>query len=167
MTYQTCQNFTRIMNLQVSFYLVKVGFCQLCSMTAGCNSYNQLLFTACCLITAGWNKANRVSSLPILFCPLTVQALTRCPICPRHFESDGNDDYRRHLLHHVDSEEDETACPACPFANMDAKLVLEHFMFTHGNLDKFCCSHFGCDRKFWVHKDYLRHLKNHNIVLRQ
>ena len=25
-TYQTCQNFTRIINLQVSFYLVKVGF---------------------------------------------------------------------------------------------------------------------------------------------
>ena len=39
---------------------------------AGCNFQNQLLFTACCLITVGWIKANRVSSLPILFCPQTV-----------------------------------------------------------------------------------------------
>ena len=50
----------------------KLDFCQLCSITAGCNFYNQLLFTVCCLITVGWIKANRVSSLPILFCPLTV-----------------------------------------------------------------------------------------------
>ena len=41
-------------------------------MTAGCNFHNQLLFTACCLITVGWIKANRVSCLPILFGPLTV-----------------------------------------------------------------------------------------------
>ena len=36
-------------------------------MTASCNFHNQLLFTACCLITVGWIKANRVCSLPILF----------------------------------------------------------------------------------------------------
>ena len=41
----------------------KLDFCQLCSM----------LFTACCLITVGWIEANRVSSLPFLFCPLTVK----------------------------------------------------------------------------------------------
>ena len=95
----------------------------------------------------------------------TSNSLTCCPVCPRHFRIGGNDNYRRHLLHHVYTEEDETACPACPFTNMDPKLVLEHFMMTHGNLDRFYCSHFGCDRKFWVQRDYLRHFKNHDIVV--
>ena len=61
----------------------KLDFYQLCSMTAGCNFYNQLLFTACCLITVSWIKANRVSSLPILFCPLTVFVV--CPPWPHPF----------------------------------------------------------------------------------
>ena len=60
-------------------------FCWLCSMTAGCNFYNQLLFTACCLITEGWIKANRVSSLPILFCPLTVYTALPHPEIKRIF----------------------------------------------------------------------------------
>ena len=56
----------------------KLDFCQLCNLTAGCNFNNQLLFTAFCLSPVGWIKANRVSSLPNLFCPLTVET-----ICPR------------------------------------------------------------------------------------
>ena len=52
--------------------LLRLDFCRVCKMTAGCDFHNQLLFTACCLMTVGWIKANRVSSLPILFCPLTV-----------------------------------------------------------------------------------------------
>ena len=55
---------------------LRLDFCRLCKMTAGCNFHNQLLFTACCLITVGWIKANRVSSLPILFCPLTVPSFS-------------------------------------------------------------------------------------------
>ena len=46
--YQTSQNFIMIMNLQVTFYLVKVGFFQFCSMTAGCYFNDQLLYTAFC-----------------------------------------------------------------------------------------------------------------------
>ena len=91
----------------------------------------------------------------------STQPMIKCPVCPQNFESRDKDDYRRHLLHHVDEEDDETVCPACPFASMDAKLVVEHFMSTHGNLDKLRCTHFGCNRKFWVQRDYLRHLKNH------
>ena len=90
---------------------------------------------------------------------------TRCLLCPRHFESGGKDDYRRHLLQHLQAQEDETVCPICPFASVDTKTLIEHFMFTHGNFDKFCCTHFECDRKFWIERDYRRHLKNHGIVL--
>ena len=72
MTYQTSQNFIRIMNLLVTLYSIKVGFLSICRITAGCHSNNQLLFTAFCLLSVGWIKANGESSLPILFCPLTV-----------------------------------------------------------------------------------------------
>ena len=75
-TCQTSQSFIRIMNMLVTFYSNKVGFFPTLYdeslMKAGCNFHNQLLFTACCFITVGWIKANRVSSLPILLCPLTV-----------------------------------------------------------------------------------------------
>ena len=74
MTYQTSQNFIRIMNLLVTLYSIKVGFLSICRITAGCHSNNQLLFTAFCLLSVGWIKANGESSLPILFCPLTVKS---------------------------------------------------------------------------------------------
>merc|ERR1711942_60671 len=61
---QTSQNFIRITNMLVTSILFRLDFCRLCKMTAGCNFHNQLLFTACCLITVSWIKANRVSSLP-------------------------------------------------------------------------------------------------------
>ena len=72
MTRQTSQNFIRIVNLLVTFYSIKLDFCQFCSITAGCNLNNQLLFTAFCLLSVGWIKAHRVHFLPIVFCPLTV-----------------------------------------------------------------------------------------------
>ena len=51
-------------------------FFQFCRITAGCNFNNQLLFTAFSLSHVDWNwiKAQGVSSLPIVFRPLTVKA---------------------------------------------------------------------------------------------
>merc|ERR1712105_59940 len=58
------------MNLQVSFYFVKVGFLPAVILTTGC------CFTAFCSTSVGWIKTNGVIYIPIVFCPLTVNTVT-------------------------------------------------------------------------------------------
>ena len=65
---------SQIINLQVTFYFIKVRLLPICRITANCNFNNQLLYTTFCLSSVGWIKANGVSFIPILFCPLTVMA---------------------------------------------------------------------------------------------
>ena len=55
----------------------RLDFCQLCNITAGCNFNNWLLWTAFCLSSVGWINIIRVSSLPIVFCPLTANQFNR------------------------------------------------------------------------------------------
>merc|ERR1711954_7419 len=70
-----------------------------------------------------------------------------CCICCLPFKSD-SDDYRLHLLHHMEAYHGKTLCPLCRVDCGHFERLVDHFFIVHGGVDKHICPHASCVRGF-------------------
>ena len=83
-----------------------------------------------------------------------------CCVCCLRFPYD-SDEFRTHLLDHLDIYAGKTVCPSClTHCGTYEKLVF-HFLYVHGEVQKHVCPDDSCVRAFWTKKTMDRHLKNH------
>ena len=62
-----------------------------------------------------------------------------CCMCYRNFEC-RNDEFRLHLLSHLELFVGKPVCPNCRVDCGDYERMVDHFMMVHGEVDKLVCA---------------------------
>ena len=84
-----------------------------------------------------------------------------CCICYRNFEC-RNDEFRLHLLSHLELFVGKPVCPNCRVDCGDYERMVDHFMMVHGEVDKLVCPHPTCIRSFRTERTLNLHARKHN-----
>ena len=83
-----------------------------------------------------------------------------CCICCEPFQAD-TDQYRLHLLAHLEVYEGKSVCPFCRINCTTNDKMVDHFLMVHGGVRKLVCSHPDCVRTCWTRRTMDRHEKRH------
>ena len=93
---------------------------------------------------------------------ITADRQVSCPICYEKFPDSDDDEYRSHLLRHLESYDGESICHECRTDCNTPDKMIDHFMFVHGGVDKLVCPDPNCIRSFRTKRTLLMHAKKHN-----
>ena len=83
-----------------------------------------------------------------------------CSICFQTLQN-SNDDYRLHLLSHLESYEGKSTCPTCRADCTSYEKMVDHFMMVHGEVQRLVCPHPRCVRSFRIKRTLDMHLRKH------
>ena len=102
--------------------------------------------------------------------PIKTEDMTtviECCLCPDQITAPSrtaaSDAYTAHLMSHLEIMSEEKNCPRCASTFGDKANMVEHFLKTHGMLQKLQCPQ--CPRQFWLRKSFNRHAETHIIML--
>ena len=85
----------------------------------------------------------------------------RCCFCFAEF-SKTNDEYRLHLLTHLEGYRGKSLCPICRVGCPSYERMVDHVFMVHGGLEMLVCSHPSCVRSFRTLKTLDEHEHEHN-----
>ena len=83
-----------------------------------------------------------------------------CYFCCQIF-NDTSDEYRMHLLSHLEAYSGKTVCPRCLVNCCSHEKMIDHFLMVHGGVEKLICFHSNCVRSFRTRKTLQLHAKKH------
>ena len=90
-----------------------------------------------------------------------VPNVVSCCICQEKFVNGDDDEYRQHLMAHVESFEDKSVCHLCRIDFSTHDKMIDHFMTLHGSVDKLVCPYPSCPRSFRTKRTLQLHANKH------